>query len=69
MLRGLLCCAAVFGLAGSGAAHADSVSSSVFVRADSDRTVVVSPRAHLNKELGDADQLDVTYAADVWTSA
>jgi hypothetical protein len=23
----------------------------------------------LNKRIGDADQLDLTYAADVWTSA
>lgn len=50
-------------------ARADSLSSSVFVRTDSDHTLVVSPHAHLNKRLGDSDQLDVTYAADVWTSA
>ena len=56
-------------LLASGSARADSLSSSVFVRTDSDHTVVVSPHAHLNKRLGDSDQLDVTYAADVWTSA
>ena len=51
------------------AAHADSVSSVVYVRADSDRTVVVSPRAHLEHELDARSRLDLSYAADIWTSA
>jgi uncharacterized protein (DUF2141 family) len=41
----------------------------VFVRADTDHTVVVSPRAHLEHSLAPQTQLDVTYAADIWTSA
>lgn len=48
---------------------ADSLSSAVFVRADSDHTVVVSPRAHLEHSLDAQTRLDVTYAADIWTSA
>jgi hypothetical protein len=53
----------------SGIVHADSLTSAIFVRADSDHTVVVSPRAHLVHQLNPAIQLDVAYAADVWTSA
>ena len=49
-------------------AQADSAAGSVFVRSDSNDTVVVSPRAALSKRLDDT-QLDVAYAADVWTSA
>jgi hypothetical protein len=52
-----------------GVAHADSLTSGVFVRADTDHTVVVSPRAHVAKRLNPATQLDVSYAADIWTSA
>lgn len=51
------------------AARADSLSSAVFVRADTDHTVIVSPRAHLEHSLEPETQLDVTYAADIWTSA
>lgn len=50
-------------------ARADSLASSVYVRTDSDKTVVVSPRAHGEKQLGDSTTLDLTYAVDVWTSA
>jgi hypothetical protein len=49
--------------------RADALSSAVYVRTDSDHTVVVSPRARAAKKLGDATQVDVSYAADVWTSA
>jgi hypothetical protein len=52
-----------------GVAHADSLASSVFVRADTDHTVVVSPRAHVARHLNEATQVDVSYAADIWTSA
>src|SRR5262249_47201830 len=50
-------------------AKADSLASSVFVRTDSDKTLVVSPRAHVDKHLDEATTLDVSYAADIWTSA
>jgi hypothetical protein len=42
----------------------------VYVRTDSDRTTVVSPRAHLRQPLGGPTQrLDITYSLDAWTSA
>jgi hypothetical protein len=41
----------------------------VYVRADSDRTVVVAPRWHVGAPVGDATHLDFVYTADVWTSA
>jgi hypothetical protein len=41
----------------------------VFVRTDSDHTVVVSPRIHLNQSVNETTSVDLTYAADVWTSA
>lgn len=50
-------------------ARADSFSSGVFVHTDSDRTVVVSPRVHIDQSAGEATNIDLTYAADVWTSA
>jgi hypothetical protein len=50
-------------------AHADSFGTGVFVRADSDHTVVVSPRIHLNQSVTEDTKVDLTYAADVWTSA
>ena len=49
--------------------HADGVSGAVYVRADDDYTVVVSPRVHAATHLAEPTRLDVTYAADVWTSA
>lgn len=51
------------------AVHADSFGTGVFVRTDSDHTVVVSPRIHLNQSVAEDTKVDLTYAADVWTSA
>jgi hypothetical protein len=51
------------------AALADSVTSGVFVRGDTDRTIVVSPRIHVDQTIVKATRLDVSYSADVWTSA
>jgi hypothetical protein len=39
------------------------------VRTDSDHTLVVSPRIHLNQSVNETTSVDLTYAADVWTSA
>ena len=50
-------------------ARADEVASALYVRADTDHTTVVSPRVRGDKRLGQATTLDVTYAADIWTSA
>ena len=47
----------------------DAVASAVYVRTDSDHTVVVSPLARARKQLVDDTALEVRYTADVWTSA
>ena len=59
----------VAGALPSGAARADEVASALYVRTDTDHTTVISPRVRGNKRMGQATTLDVTYAADVWTSA
>jgi hypothetical protein len=50
-------------------ARADDAAGAFYVRTDSDATTVISPRVRANKQLGEATQLDATYAADIWTSA
>lgn len=49
--------------------RADSLTSALYVRTDTDKTLVVSPRAHASKRTDDQTQLDFSYAADIWTSA
>lgn len=49
--------------------RADGVASAVYVRSDSDDTLVVSPRVHATAHAGEPTQFDVAYVADVWTSA
>ena len=58
-----------FALIAGHAGAEDSLSSAVYVRTDSDDTVVVSPLAHASKQVLDQTVLDLTYTADVWTSA
>lgn len=42
----------------------------LYVRTDSDRTTVISPRAHLKQAIaGPQNRIDVTYSLDAWTSA
>lgn len=53
---------------GAGTVRADALASGLYVRSDGDHTTVVSPHARVNKRL-DATSVDVSYAADVWTSA
>lgn len=50
-------------------AHADGVTGAIYVRTDSDDTVVVSPRAHVTVHVAEPTQVDLTYTADIWTSA
>jgi hypothetical protein len=50
-------------------ASADALASGVYVRSDSDQTLVVSPRVRASKRVGERTEVDATYAADVWTSA
>lgn len=47
----------------------DAAASAVYVRTDTDHTVVVSPLARARKQLLENTALEVTYTADVWTSA
>lgn len=49
--------------------RADDLAAALYVRTDTDATTVVSPHARVGKQLGEATRVDVTYAADVWTSA
>jgi hypothetical protein len=46
-----------------------SASTTLYVRTDSDRTTVVTPRLHVGTPLSDATRIDLVYTADVWTSA
>ena len=67
----LLCALAVLlGLTWSPTdARADQAATALYVRTDSDQTTVISPRVRAQKRLGEATDVDVTYAADIWTSA
>jgi hypothetical protein len=46
-----------------------SASAGVYVRDDTDRTTVISPRLRLRSQLAEETHLDVAYTVDVWTSA
>lgn len=50
-------------------ASAQDVTSSVYVRTDTDHTTVVTPRLRAGSKVGSATRVDLTYSADVWTSA
>jgi hypothetical protein len=50
-------------------AHADEVAAAVYVRSDSDDTLVVAPRLHAQLPIEESTNLNFTYAVDVWTSA
>ena len=64
-----LALAVVFALGGR--SHADSFSSGVFVRADTDDTTVIAPRIGADMDLDDdgRTRMNLAYAADIWTSA
>lgn len=46
-----------------------SATTAIYVRTDSDRTTVVSPRVHVTAPLGPDSQTELVYTADVWSSA
>lgn len=46
-----------------------SASAGVYVRDDTDRTLVISPRLRLRSQLAEETHLDASYVVDVWTSA
>jgi hypothetical protein len=66
-LHALLACFSLWLVGGD--VRADEAASALYVRTDSDHTTVISPRVRGNKRLGEASTLDVSYAADIWTSA
>jgi hypothetical protein len=50
-------------------ARPSEAASAVYVRSDTDRTTVVSPRARVAAVLGDAAELEASHAVDAWSSA
>src|SRR5262245_39639311 len=50
-------------------ARAQEAATAIYVRTDSDRTVVVAPRLRAQAAIGEATHVSATYAVDVWTSA
>jgi hypothetical protein len=64
-----LMCAGVIGTALPGVVSAQQTSSTVYVRVDTDRTTVVTPRVTASAPLDDSTKVDVAYSMDVWSSA
>jgi hypothetical protein len=62
-------CFVVLAVAWPAVSVAQQASSTVYVRADTDRTVVVTPRLSVQAPLDDATRVDVAYSMDVWSSA
>lgn len=46
-----------------------SASAALYVRTDSDKTDVITPRLRVTAPLGDATTVDMVYSVDVWSSA
>jgi hypothetical protein len=46
-----------------------SADAALYVRSDTDDTIVYAPRVHAGARLGDSIGLDATYAMDAWTGA
>lgn len=66
-LVGAACLVGVGALARLGAGQ--EAGAAVYVRADTDKTTVVTPRLRLGVPAGEDTDLDVVYVVDVWTSA
>lgn len=49
--------------------HAQQAAAAVYVRDDTDQTLVISPRVRVQAPISDATRVDMVYSADVWTSA
>jgi len=49
--------------------RAQEFAPSLYIRADTDHTTVVSPRLRGRAEVAEATNLDLVYAVDIWTSA
>jgi hypothetical protein len=63
----LLVCA--FALLVAESAAAQEAGTAVYVRTDTDKTTVISPRLRIAAPVADATRLQVVYGVDVWTSA
>jgi hypothetical protein len=63
----LLCCVSPLGLAPI--ARADEVGTALYVRTDSDKTTVVSPRVRGKLHVQEETSVEVIYTVDVWSSA
>lgn len=50
-------------------ANPTSASATVYVHTDSDKTTVITPRAHVSAPIGDSTRVDLVYTTDVWSSA
>jgi hypothetical protein len=50
-------------------ARAQEAATAVYVRTDSDRTVVIAPRLRVQVPIAEPTKLSLIYAVDVWTSA
>jgi hypothetical protein len=56
-------------LAGPGEGRADELATAVYVRTDSDKTVVIAPRLRAQVDVAETTRANAVYAVDVWTSA
>jgi hypothetical protein len=50
-------------------AQAQEAAAAIYVRSDTDHTVVVAPRVRVTAPIAESTRVSATYAADVWTSA
>jgi hypothetical protein len=55
--------------AGASRGHAQEAAAAVYVRSDTDHTVVVAPRLRVQAPVAKSTKVTATYSADVWTSA
>lgn len=62
-------CFVVLGSLWPALSFAQQVSSTVYVRTDTDKTTVITPRLSVQAPLDDSTRVDVAYSMDVWSSA
>jgi Protein of unknown function (DUF3570) len=67
---GLRLCTIVFASSVAiASARAQEAAAAVYIRSDTDHTVVIAPRVRAQAPIADQTRITATYAADVWTSA
>jgi hypothetical protein len=62
-------CLALAWLARPGEGRADELATALYVRTDSDETLVVAPRLRAQVDVAETTRASAVYAVDVWTSA